>query len=440
LLTLSNACLYDLWVANSVPMVPTNGVWPTFSEKHILEFTAGTAVEPQASSALNTQDALTYLSRIQSFLDLLETLSEDEYACKPQYVAFEQERLATYQLFIKTQDPVAMSSLNDRLYGRLVDMHAANAVGHLSGYVHDLEPASSDVADAQALLLAAWTSPVPQGTVTRQMEAINHYRLALRAYVSEQFGFVKEAVEPFELKPRLTSEDVAQVLNQAIVKVLGDSSDWSAVVLPGKPNVFVNLHERTVTIPQGRFYSMDAAATLAIHEVGVHAQRAAHGAHSLEKLAGVGLPGYGPTEEAFGVLLGNASHQKYHQINSLIPFAVIDYASQVDTPSFRKVYQFARALIICLANPTEETYKRKLADFERAAFSRTIRVLRMGTGGIIERSTTKYWNGQLLLCKYFDTHGTSNATITQFLLGKYDCFNQSQLELIKYHTNRSRHA
>jgi len=147
----------------------------------------------------------------------------------------------------------------------------------------------------------------------------------------------------------------------------------------------------------------------------------------------VGLAGYGPAEEAFGVLLGNAGRSTYHWLNSLIPLAVIDFAARPEQPSFRQVFEFSRALIVCLANPSESELERRQFEFARAAFSRTIRVLRLGKGGVVERSTTKYWYGLLLLARYFDARGVSNDVIEEFLLGKYDCHNPAQLELLRHH-------
>jgi hypothetical protein len=225
------------------------------------------------------------------------------------------------------------------------------------------------------------------------------------------------------------------VLNTALVQILGPgAAGWNAVVSKGAPNVFINYHHHEITVPAHRQYTKTHVDTLAVHEIGVHVQRSVNGENSHERLAGIGLAGYGPAEEAFGVLLGNATKATYHQINSLIPFAVIEYASRPHRPSFRQVHAFAKALIICLANPDAATLKAKDTEYGRAAFSRTIRVLRLGDNTLIERSTTKYWRGQLLLARHFDEHGLTQSTFDEFFLGKYDCLEPSQLELIKSHT------
>jgi hypothetical protein len=271
------------------------------------------------------------------------------------------------------------------------------------------------------------------GSLDDKFAALNEYRLQLRPLVERRFGFVKELLSAYD-SDTISSQQMRDVLQTTLERTLGDGRDgWEAVVSPGAPNVFINNQHREITIPDHRQYTKSHADTLAVHEIGVHVQRAVNGGLSRERLAGYGMAGYGPTEEAFGVLLGNATKETYHQINSLIPFAVIAYADAPSRPTFRQVHEFARALIITLANPDDTTLKAKYIEYGRAAFSRTIRVLRLGHNGLIERSTTKYWRGQLLLAKHFDEHGLTQATFDEFFAGKYDCLNPSQLALITRH-------
>lgn len=424
-----------MWQATSLPILPTNGFWPGFSETAIQDFLTGKTPEPAANRPLNTTGAQEAKTRINAFVEQAEAVSESDYACKLVYLDFERERLAMFSLIAEPGDAANQNRLNDEVYGQLKDMHHTAAVAHLAQHVAALEPAGSGAAAAITAVLAEWPHIKPDNTMAADFEKLNRYRIGLRPYVAAHFGYVDELLAPHEDSGSLSSSDLAAVLDQTVGRVLGDDRrGWRASTAEGVPNVFVNLHERAVTVPAGRTFSIEHAKTLAVHEIGVHVRRAYNGAASLEPLAGIGMPGYGPTEEAFGVLLGNAPKSTYHQINSLIPFAVIDYAGRSDAPTFRQVHEFAMNLIIALANPDEAELAKRRPEFARAAFSRTIRVLRLGKPGLIDRSTTKYWYGQLLIGTYFDQHGLDEQAIETFLLGKYNCLDPRQLPLIQSHT------
>lgn len=433
MLASSTSCLYELWQTHSAPMLPINGFWPIFSEDNIQKFLAGTDVSPIATRPVDIPAAKQARSQIINFQKMVSELSPDTYACLETYTAFESERLAMFDLILAPADQELHERLNDIVYGKLADMLYPQSVAHLAAHVDELEPASPGVADAQALLQQIWSETSRLGSVATQFQTINHHRLALRPYVKAHFGFVDDLLAPFKTHSTLKSEELAQLLDATIDHVLPTRDGWKATVLPGKPNVFIDLHNRSVTIPGERTYSLSHAKTLAVHEIGVHVLRAHNGAHSKEKLAGIGMPGYGPTEEAFGVLLGNASAPVYHQINSLIPLAIIEYAGRPEQPTFRQVFEFAQSLIIALANPTRTQLAHKMPEYSRAAFARTIRVLRLGTNELIDRSTTKYWYGQLQISRYLDTHEPSAATISRLLAGKYDCLNTAHFELITAH-------
>ncbi|GAC1370167.1 MAG: hypothetical protein NVSMB39_2790 [Candidatus Saccharimonadales bacterium] len=392
----------------------------------------GQGDNPRPIRELSTTSAAAAKQKIQAFLSLIKPLSSEQYPCKAAYVAFERERLAAFELILAAEDVDAVAHLNDELFGSLNDMGAPAAVSHLLLYIEkqNLHPA---VEPYRQLVLEGLYDLPRTFSLDSKFTSLNDYRLQLRPLAQRPFGFVSDLLDTYN-GDALTSEQVRDVLQTTLENTLGEGRDgWKAAVSPGAPNVFINAQHREVTIPAHRQYTKSHVDTLAVHEIGVHVQRSVHGDLSKERLAGFGLAGYGPIEEAFGVLLGNAAKDTYHQINSLIPFAVIAFAGNVKRPTFRQVHEFARALIICLANPDAAKLQEKYIEYGRAAFSRTVRVLRLGHSGLIERSTTKYWRGQLMLAEHFDARGLNRETFDDFFAGKYDCLEPTQLNLIREH-------
>ncbi len=389
---------------------------------------------PEPVRPLSLESAAAAKDKITAFLDTLENYSTSDYPCLEAYRAFEQERIAAFDMILEADNPDRIGVLNDQLYGAFTGAAGPEAVAHLAAHIKSLQPTTAAQPYHQ-LVCDALQGIGSSASLHHHFTALNDYRLKLRPFMQRRFGFVEELLDDYKDVDFLTSEQLRDVLQITLERTLGAGRNgWNAVVSAGAPNVFINNQHREVTIPAHRQYTKSHADTLAVHEIGVHVQRSVNGSLSRERLAGFGLAGYGPIEEAFGVLLGNAAKQTYHQINSLIPFAVINFAASEPRPTFRQVHEFARALIITLANPDAATLDGRYLEYGRAAFSRTIRVLRLGHSGLIERSTTKYWNGQLLLERHFDEHGLSDRTFDEFFAGKYDCLNPSQLPLITEHS------
>jgi hypothetical protein len=427
------SCLFELWRQHTAPIFHMSEFWPAFSETSVLEFIAGRADQPSPTRQLNTAAAQDAKARIEHFLDLMDA---SDAVCAPVYREYETERLAALALVLEPDNSAATARANDLLYGPLSELEPAAALGYLAYHIDKLKPASAAVSEAKGLLAHAWTGlPRDPDTIPKQFEAINDYRLALRPFIARRFGTLEHVLGNHAGQTTLSSAEVQEVLDRGLTAILGGQrGKWHAALKTGAPNVFIDPARQAVTIPAGRTYSVEHVNNLVVHEIGVHVLRAVKGAASREPLAGFGLPGYGPTEEAFGVLLANAETADYRQINSLIPLAVVEYAARPSTTTFRQVYDFARALIIGLSNPNDSKYPLKEAEYSRAAFSRTCRVLKTGTTNLVERSTTKYWRGQLLLCRYFDSAGLNQTTFDELFEGKYDALSHSQLDLIRRHT------
>jgi hypothetical protein len=409
--------------------------WPSFNEDTIQNFLRGTAPDPVPTALLNTAAAMVARQTIQGFIDQVMSLPEDKYACRSVYLDFEQDRLASLDLILNAQHTHIVKTANNRLYGAFDEIGGNEAVSYLAHHIHELIPASSEVDRSRKLLLSVWKQLPPYASVSRHFDSIERLRLSLRPFVERTYGFMNQIMESYQSTPLLSSKASQSVVAAGIEHILGaKGSRWHATVKPGAPNVFIDFTNQAVVIPADRFYSKEHIASLVIHEVGVHVQRAVNGDASAERLAGYGLPGYGSIEEAFGVLLGNATKHDYRQMNSLIPFALIWYAGQPNSPSFRQTYEFAQALIICLSNPDEKKFEAKSAEYSRAAFSRVLRILRLGNSALIERSTTKYWAGLVSLSDYFETHILNDQALDEFFLGKYNPNSQLQLSLMKHHS------
>jgi hypothetical protein len=427
-------CLFDLWQATSAPMFHTSEFWPAFNEASIQEFLTGTAPPPTPSRPANLEAARAARQAIEAFVAQAEALSPTDYPCQPAYIAFDRERLATLDLILHADNPAAVNRANDSLFGSLQELHQAAAVEQLKHHLEQLEPAGTSVSDRRAKLLEVWREVPARPALAPTLAAIDRRRLQLRPLIARQFAFVEPLMAPYAGRPDLTSQEVVDVLKSSIAHLLGNAGGgWTARPRDSAPNAFIDSDARAVIIPTNRRYTQSHVRALIIHEVGVHVLRSLAGSRSHEPLAALGLPGYGATEEAFGVLLEHAPEEHYDPIHSLLPLGLIDLAGRLPEPNFRRLHELATALIICDANPNDAALAAKPGHFARAAFSRILRISRFGTGAVIDRSTTKYWHGLLLLLKYFDSHEPNAATLQEFMLGKYDCLNPAQLALIQTH-------
>lgn len=411
--------------------------WPTYSEVQIQAFLAdSTLPEPVALTSIQTAAALTAKTKIEAFLALIAALPELDYPCKPAYIDFERERLTALSMVINAGVPSEVARANDELFDTLANLGAPAVIGYLADYIDTSSPNSTAAARARATVLQGLKAVGHDTTIGARIALLDDYRKLLRPIVRERYGFIDALVEPHILTHEgLPSNTVRGILDRALAEILGTSiGDWRALVQPGAPNVFIDYDQQAIIIPAHRHYQPAHLRTLIIHEIGVHVLRAVNGSRSPERLASYGLAGYGPTEEALGVLLGSATKHTYRQLNSLIPFAVINFADQSPAPSFRTVFEFTKALYIAVDNPSDQALIAAEPRYARSAFSRVIRILRLGHADFIDRSTTKYWRGQLLLSSYFEARGVTQSVLDEFFLGKYDCLNPAQLHLIKHHS------
>lgn len=428
-------CLYDKWRQESAPMFHTSAFWPAFDEATIRHFLDGSAAAPEPSRPGNLALAAEARDQIELFLHQIQAFSTADYACKPAYQAFEHERLDTLELILKSHDAVVVAQANDRVFGSLASLHSSDALSFLKHYITELVPATAVAAAARERLLHKWSSVTANpAAINHQFDRINGYRQQFRPIIRQKFSFVTELLKPYSPGQRISTEETATLL-QAALNTLFPGSPWRAVTKAGAPNVHISYAEQAIVVPAGGFYAADNIDNLIVHEIGVHVQRSINGAASLEQLAANGMAGYGPIEEAFGVLMGGAFEETFVPVNSLLTFAIIHEAASQPTATFRQLHGFTKDLVVCLANPADEaTAVAKDYQYGRSAFSRLMRLCRLGTGQVVERSTTKYWRGLNLLCDYLDNHGVSQAVSNEFLLGKYDSNNPAQLRLIKTHS------
>jgi hypothetical protein len=430
----STSCLFERWRSESAPVFHMSEFWPAFAEPDIEAFINSEIAEPKASKPLNTELATSTRRQIQAFVDSLSSLSPDAFPCAGAYRDFELERLAALDLVLAGSDRGAAARANDTQFGRLEDMYFQPALSHLAHYINGLEPASAPVKDAQQRLLGYWSDVKLTPALDTVFADIEHARVALRPYVEKHFGFVGKILAAYPDGETIPSSAVREILNSAFSQILQyQDTPWEAVLKPAAPNIFIDNDRRAIVVPEGREYTKDHVSSLIIHEIGVHVLRADNGAHSHEPLAGYGMAGSSPAEEAFGVLLGNALPASYQQINALAPLAILEYANRPGNPGFRDVFNFAADLVLCLANPGEVTHQTKSYRYQRAAFARTIRVLRLGHSGLIERSTTKYWYGLTLMSAYLKNLKLTEENLQALFIGKYDPRNETQFKLITAH-------
>lgn len=92
----------------------------------------------------------------------------------------------------------------------------------------------------------------------------------------------------------IPSSKVKQSLEEALIQ--HGLVDWR-VELADKRLTTVNAAEKKISVCKDRLFAANDPARLVVHEVGVHALRAANGYAQPLNIFAVGLPGYLPTEE-----------------------------------------------------------------------------------------------------------------------------------------------
>ncbi len=421
-------CLFGLWKAGSLPLPHTSRFWPVFDEASVQAYLAAEAGDPVMTRPLDRAAAEECLARKRAYVRQLQQLSPADYACLQEYIRLEEEHIIMLDLILSAADGKPVAQQNDRLFGAVQDLRLPEATAYLKWHIERLEAACPAVEQARARLLTEWQDVPADDGLQKLFTALDGYRLQLRPYVAERFGFVDGLLAEHGGEG-YSSPAVVKILNVSLENVFGaDKAGWQAALREGVPNVFIDYDMQAIVVPAGRSFTREHVAKLIIHEIGVHVVRSVHGAQSAEKLAGFGLPGYGPAEEALGVLMQLAPLEKTDYMQSLVGPAVISLAGRCT--SFRQAHEMATAILLCLQNPAKDAGVQAL---RRQAFSRTLRAYRLGNGMLVDRSTTKYWRGLLLLDEYFRAHPITRRSLEQFFVGKYEAGNDTQYRLITEH-------
>ena len=429
---LGQNCLFDMWESRSVVSFHTSSMWPGYREEAIQAFLNGEGAGPVATTPTNLDLAKERRAAVQRFIDHVRAMPTPP-VCAPAYLEYEAERLAILDSIINAAEGQPVLRQLDLLWGRPEDMRGGDALAWLKADVAALGPQSDEVAQAQARILKLWPD-ITAGTQLKQVfDELEAHRLALAPIVRQRHPYIDELMADLP-DGDATSEQAAAFLAAGLHRMLPPNSGWDAEVQAEAPNILNDNGRRRLVIPAGRTYSQARLEALLIHEVGVHDLRAANGNLSAERLASVGMPGYGAGEEAFGTLYGGAGKPDRNFSYDVLAFGVFDLASRPGAATFRIIHERVSDLMLCLANPSQEEIATQLPAIRRAAFSRCIRTCRMGTAVITERSISKYWRGMNIIHEYLTEHGVSPETVETFLAGKYDCRRADQLSLIRYHT------
>ena len=137
----------------------------------------------------------------------------------------------------------------------------------------------------------------------------------LVAYADKLLGQTPSVVTP----KNLPSSEVRHALQQALYSF--GLMDWK-VDFSDKRLTTVYAAEKKITVCKDRKFSEADPKRLAVHEVGVHALRAANGYEQPLKIFAVGLPGYLPTEEGLTSyhekMIGNTSEETSRRYAALV--------------------------------------------------------------------------------------------------------------------------
>lgn len=432
----ATSCLYNDWRRLSAPIFHTSEFWPSFNEAQIKAFLESNDPNPIPSRPLNYEAAQAAKEHIEAFVQHAEAVSETDYPCKSAYIAFEAERLTILELILnaETASSEQISAYNDPLFGNLEELHHDEMLGYLKHQLQELQPKTREVDSHRQTLLTFWQHQAADTTVSQTFNHLARYRDQFRPLVSDRYSFMEELIKPYAAQSFVEAKAVSKILQAALGRLTPAELGWKAVLRDGAPNIFVHSDERSIILPAGRSYTHEHIRNLIVHEIGVHVLRNINGGSSRERLAGSGMPGYAPIEEAFGVLVASVYKTKLTADHPLQGMGIISIAQRLDNSSFRDIYELLRALIVCQANPDETTMTSNVEQYNRRAFGYCLRVLRLGTGKLIERSVTKYWWGMLMLEQYLATAGATQTTYDEFLAGKYNCLEPQQLNLIRYHS------
>ena len=322
---------------------------------------------------------------------------------------------------------IDVERLNIELFGSKADLLTNEVVGYFYNLISDIDVVDSVVNDArnEVLKLVTKSSTSGMGLIPNTIECFNNLSNQLSKKIRSQFKFIYE----LNISQQSSSKEVTGVLNRSIVSLFGADCDWRAAQKVGAPNAHIDYFERAIVLPTDRIYSLDHVNSLVVHELGVHVARSRNGFHTAEKLAGYGLPGYSPFEEALGVLFDHAYNGHKESYAASLPVFIIEIAKQ-NNFNFTELVLFIENVLICMSAINSEVSSFNYSRLRRAAFNRAIRMSRLGDGKIVDFSATKYWRGILLLVERYRNKELNEDELTRIMIGKYDVNNQEQFRLL----------
>lgn len=134
----------------------------------------------------------------------------------------------------------------------------------------------------------------------------------------------------------------ADELQQRFEKVLDNLGlDW-AVEQVDKGSVSVKPSERTMRVPDSQGYTENEFQRLPVHEIGVHALRAANGYQQPFDILGTGAAGYSRIEEGLALYLEEQAGLRDEQTLENYAARVVATQSRIDGDSFEETYEMLR--------------------------------------------------------------------------------------------------
>lgn len=142
--------------------------------------------------------------------------------------------------------------------------------------------------------------------VTQNVEVDASLLEPVRTEMFERFSGIAEIIESLPEGP-YNSEHVRIVFEAIKNKLAGQNQEWQNWTISNSPNktmLSVSASSKWIDVPDGRsdVATKQELLGLAMHEIGVHAQRAVNGYSADDKMMAKGLPGYNDFEEGLGIL------------------------------------------------------------------------------------------------------------------------------------------
>lgn len=261
--------------------------------------------------------------------------------------------------------------------------------------------------------------PLGEGQIERfkpKPETVERFAELTKEFFKDFLKHIPEDQDEF------TGNEMAEIVNKILSEEFSDEPDneataYRAVVSPGASNASVNHEKRQIIFSESVTYSRAKAASIVIHELGVHAMRAIPYVDQNIAAFSTGFPDNEVFDEGVAACVEQAINGEYRDsgVDHYINIGLATFKNK----NFREVYDIQHTI----NNLSGKTTKTLLGAVQRCF---------RGTGELPNNKDLAYYNGAIKVWQYIEEHIDDPELFDNlFLVGKLDITNPDQ-EAISY--------